>query len=143
MIWFLRIFLFFIASFFILPFFRVEDPFRSIALRYFSIPGEAWIYDHNCIGDRIYFYEYSLNQTQYQQRYDGYNKILDYKIPENDRCKGVLASKVMIPIKYFPYFRYWSEPLDADRPSFILFLMVNLVKVFSILLLILTFVRKR
>lgn len=143
MIWFYRILLFFISCFFILPFFRVEDPFRSLALRFFAIPGEAKIYSHSCEGDRVYLYEYKVDETVYQQRYDGYNEILDFKIPENDRCKGTLFQQVNIPIKYFPYFRYWSEPADAERLSFPLFLMVNLVKFVAIFLVILTFIRRR
>ncbi len=143
MIWFLRLIVFFISCFFILPFFRVEDPFRSIALRFFAIKGQAEIYNHSCEGDRVYLYEYSIQNILYQQRYDGYNQVLDFKIPENDRCKGSLSSKITIPIKYYPHFRYWSEPLDAERLSFPLFLMVNLVKFASVILLILTFVRKR
>lgn len=143
MIWLLRVIGFFGACFFLLPFFRVEDPFRSIALRFFSVSGSAKIYNHTCDGDRVYLYEYSFNSDSFQQRYDGYNEILDKKIPENDRCKGNLSPQVAIEIRYFPYFRYWSEPIDAERPSFILFLMVNVVKIGSILLLILTFIRKR
>jgi hypothetical protein len=143
MIWLIRVLLFLIACFFILPFFRVEDPFRSLALRFFAIPGEAKIYDHTCEGDRVYLYEYTIEQTTYQQRYDGYNEVLDFKIPENDRCKGALPNQVKIPIKYYPYFRYWSEPTDAERLSFPLFLMVNIVKFAAIILVILTFVRKR
>lgn len=143
MIWLLRIIAFFSACFFLLPFFRVEDPFRSIALRFFSIPGKAKIYNHSCEGDRVYLYEYSFNSDSFQQRYDGYNEILDYKIPENIRCKGTVFPQVEIDIRYFPYFRFWSEPMDAERPSFLLFLMVNVVKLFSIVLLILTFIRKR
>jgi hypothetical protein len=69
--------------------------------------------------------------------------VLDFKIPENDRCKGALSNQVKIPIKYYPYFRYWSEPTDAERLSFPLFLMVNIVKFAAIILVILTFVRKR
>ncbi|HEX5625597.1 MAG TPA: hypothetical protein VFX48_06260 [Saprospiraceae bacterium] len=143
MIWFLRIFVFFAACFFFLPFFQVEDPFRSIALRFFSVPGEARIYEHTCEGDRIYRYEYTLSDVVYLQRYDGYNEILDFKIPENERCKGGLTSIVPIAIRYFPYFRYWSEPMDAERLSFVLFLMVNLVKFAALILLILTFIRRR
>jgi hypothetical protein len=143
MIWFNRILIFFLSCFFILPFFKVEDPFRSLALRFFSIPGEAKIYNHTCEGDRVYLYEYTIEETIYKQRYDGYNEILDHKIPENDRCKGQLSQQVAIPIKYYPYFRYWSEPIDAERLSFPLFLMVNVVKFAAIILLILTFVRKR
>ncbi len=143
MIWIYRILIFFLSCFFILPFFKVEDPFRSLALRFFAIPGEAEIYNHTCEGDRVYLYEYTIDQTIYQQRYDGYNEILDHKIPENDRCKGELPQHVSIPIKYYPYFRYWSEPIDAERLSFPLFLMVNTVKFGAIILMILTFVRKR
>ena len=143
MIWFYRLLLFFLSCFFILPFFKVEDPFRSLALRFFAIPGEAKIYNHTCEGDRVYLYQYTIKETLYQQRYDGYNEILDFKIPENDRCKGELPIQVSIPIKYYPHFRYWSEPLDAERLSFPLFFMVNLVKFAAIILMILTFVRKR
>ena len=143
MIWLYRLLLFFLSCFFLLPFFKVEDPFRSLALRFFAVSGEARIYNHTCEGDRVYLYEYMIKQTTYQQRYDGYNKILDFKIPENERCKGDLPEQVLIPIKYYPYFRYWSEPLDAERLSFPLFLMVNLVKFVAIVLVILTFVRKR
>jgi hypothetical protein len=143
MIWFYRFLTFFISCFFILPFFKVEDPFRSIALRFFSVPGEANIYNHSCEGDRVYLYEYLINQTTYQQRYDGYNEILDHTIPENDRCKGEISNKVHIAIKYYPYFRYWSEPMDAEKPGFPLFLMVNAVKFGAIILVILTFIRKK
>jgi hypothetical protein len=143
MIWLIRIVVFFLSCFFILPFFRVEDPFRSLALRFFAVNGFAEIYNHTCEGDRVYLYEYTIQNSLYQQRYDGYNEILDFKIPENERCKGALPVKVPINIKYYPYFRYWSEPLDAEKISFPLFLMVNIVKFSSIVLLILTFVRKR
>jgi len=73
MIWFYRLLLFFLSCFFILPFFKVEDPFRSLALRFFAIPGEAKIYNHTCEGDRVYLYQYTIKETLYQQRYDGYN----------------------------------------------------------------------
>lgn len=142
MIWLLRGLVFFFACFFILPWFQVEDPFRSIALRFFSIPGSAALYQHDCKPDRTYLFEYTLQQTLYQQRYDGYIESLDQKIPENMRCSGALSSKVEIPIRYFPYFKYWSEPEDAIRPSLILFIMLNAVKFGSVILLILTFVRK-
>ncbi|MBK9109568.1 MAG: hypothetical protein IPM92_14645 [Saprospiraceae bacterium] len=143
MIWLLRGLVFFLACFFILPWFQVEDPFRSIGLRFFSISGSAALYQHDCNPDRIYLYEYNLGQTLYQQRYDGYIESLDQKIPENMRCSGTLASKVEIPIRYFPYFKYWSEPEDAIRPSLILFIMLNAVKFGSVILLVLTFVRRR
>ncbi len=143
MIWLLRGLAFFAACFFLLPFFKVEDPFRSIALRFFSDQGTAKIYNHSCEGDRVYLYQYHFNADTFQQRYDGYNEVLDFKIPENDRCKGNLMNQVDIPIRYFPYFRFWSEPLDAERPGMFLFIMVNVVKFFSIILLILTFVRRK
>ena len=143
MIWLYRSLIFLLSCFFILPFFKVEDPFRSLALRFFAIPGEAKIYNHTCVGDRVYLYEYNIQQTTYQQRYDGYNEILDHKIPENDRCNGSLPTQILIPIKYYPHFRYWSEPLDAEKLSFPMFILVNLVKFSAIILMILTFVRKR
>ncbi|MBK8956628.1 MAG: hypothetical protein IPM34_13895 [Saprospiraceae bacterium] len=143
MVWLFRILVFFIACFFILPWFQVEDPFRSLALRFFSRPATAWMYQHDCKPDRVYLFEYYVDYTLYQQRYDGYIESLDHKIPENLRCSGPLSSKVEMPIRFFPYFRYWSEPEDAIRPSLILFIMLNGVKFGSVFLLVLTFVRRK
>jgi hypothetical protein len=132
---------FFISCFFILPFFKVEDPLRSIALRFFSSEGQAEIYEHICNPDRIYRYQYILDQKEYKQRYDGYVEALDNEIPETLRCQNILTQLVPIKIKYFNLFRYWSEPLNAERLSPLLFWGVNIVKIGAILILITTFVR--
>jgi len=142
MIWFLRILVFFIACFVVLPLIQVENPFRSIALRFFAKDHTADVYQHDCNPDRVYLYEYTFDRALYRQRYDGYIETLDQKIPESMRCSGALNEKIEIAIRYFPYLKYWSEPVDAIRSSLMLFLMLNLVKFGSVLLLILTFVRK-
>ena len=141
MLWLLRFIVFILACFFILPFLNVEDPFRSIALRFFAVRGTAQLYQHDCNPDRVYLFSYTLEGTTFKQRYDGYIEALDQQIPEHLRCKGAIHETVTIPIRYFPYFRYWSEPESAERLSLILFSMVNLVKFCSVILLILTFVR--
>ncbi len=143
MIWIIRIVLFFVACFVLLPLVQVEDPFRSLALRFFAKEHTAHLYQHDCKPDRVYLFEYGIDRAIYRQRYDGYIESLDHKIPESLRCSGVLSSKVEISIRYFPYLKFWSEPVDAIRPSLILFIMLNLVKFGSVILLILTFVRRR
>ncbi len=143
MVWLYRFIVFILACFFILPFLNVENPFRSIALRFFSVPGTAQLYQHDCNPDRVYLFSYTLKGTTYFQRYDGYIEALDQVIPEALRCKGAINESVGIQIRYFPYFRYWSEPELAERLSLLLFGMVNLVKFGSVVLLVLTFVRSR
>ena len=75
--------LFFVLTFFVLPLFNIEDPLRTIALRYFSSRTEANLVEHICKPDRTYWYEYDVASSHYRQRYDGYVERLDAKIPEN------------------------------------------------------------
>ncbi|HRI00134.1 MAG TPA: hypothetical protein PK006_03695 [Saprospiraceae bacterium] len=143
MIYWLKIIVSFcISCFFILPFFNVEDPFRAFALRFFYKESTAQIYEHECNPDRIYRYVYQLGGKEYQQRYNGFVEALDQLIPEQERCKLQVPSKPVVAIKYFPYFQYWSEPLQAERLDLWLFLGVNLIKIFAVLILITIFVRK-
>lgn len=143
MIWWIRLLVFVIACFFVLPLINVEDPFRSLSLRFFSKPYTASIYSHECTPDRTYRFEYTLEGTIYKQRYDAYTEGLDNAIPENIRCSGQLATPVQISIRYFPYFKYWSEPEDAIRPSIFMFIMINFIKIASVSLLVWTFVRRK
>lgn len=142
MIWWIRVLSFFVSCFFLLPLINVEDPFRSLALRFFSKPLTASIYSHECTPDRTYRFQYTLEGTIYQQRYDAYIEDLDMKIPEDIRCSGQLSSPVDVPIRYFPFFKYWSEPEEAIRSSLFLFFLMNFIKVASVFLLIVTFIRK-
>ncbi|MDQ3141192.1 MAG: hypothetical protein M3Q56_02980 [Bacteroidota bacterium] len=120
----------------------MEDPIRSIALRYFYKETEGEIYQHFCDPDRLYFFQYTNNNKPVQHRYKGYIEKLDESIPENERCKGLLSNPVKIQIKYFPFIKKWSEPVDATSSGLALFLMINLVKILSVFLLIWTFLRK-
>ena len=133
---------FFLLCFFILPLFNIEDPFRTIVLKYFYKESDALIVEHICAPDRTYWYEYQAHATQYRQRYDGYVEELDNRISPELRCKGVLKDGVPIKIKYFPYFSYWSEPLESIQSKPIIVLMYILVKIGAIFILLWTFLRK-
>ncbi|MCC6753616.1 MAG: hypothetical protein IT266_06485 [Saprospiraceae bacterium] len=143
MTWLLRTLAFFVFCFFVLPLLRVEDPFRSISLRVFSQPAQAKLYEHRCDPDRTYLFSYELAGEAYLQRYDGYVEALDGLIPEPLRCSGTLQTPVSMDIRFVPFFRYWSEPEQAIRPSLALFLLLNAVKLGSVLLIVFTFVRRR
>jgi hypothetical protein len=138
----IRIALFFVCCFFILPLFKVEDPFRSLGLRFIYGQVEGALYEHQCEGTRLYRYEYMVGSKLYQQRYDGFNQVVDDRIPPDMRCSGTLTSKVTLPVRYFKWFPIWSEPMEAERLSILLFIMVNAVKIISIVLLIWIFVRR-
>lgn len=140
--WIKFLVLFLLACFFLLPAMKVEDPFRSIALRFLSKESSAELYNHQCNPDRIYNYRYTIDAKTYEQVYEGYIAALDEIIPESERCKSAVPSLPKFAVRYFPLFSFWSEPMMAERPHFILFLGINLVKIFSILLLIWTFLRK-
>ncbi|MBK7225493.1 MAG: hypothetical protein WBB17_06130 [Saprospiraceae bacterium] len=134
--------LFFAGCFFLLPALNVEDPFRSLSLRFFSKEAEAEIYNHSCKPDRIYLYQYNINGKNYKQRYDGYVESIDQLIPEQERCKEAVASLPKMQIRYFPLFSFWSEPIMSERPNLLMFFGINLVKIFSLLILLWTFLRK-
>ena len=139
--WLKFIVLFFAACFFLLPALNVEDPFRSLALRFFNKETEAVIYNHSCNPDRIYLYRYQIQNKTFEQRYNGYIEALDNIIPENERCQEVVNSQPKFLIKYFPLFAFWSEPTTAERNNLLMFIGINIVKFFSIILLIWTFLR--
>ncbi|MBP8724622.1 MAG: hypothetical protein KBF37_07590 [Saprospiraceae bacterium] len=143
MTWLLRTLAFFVLCFFVLPLLRVEDPFRSISLRFFSQSAQAKLYEHRCDPDRTYLFSYELDGEAYLQRYDGYVEPLDDLIPEPLRCTGTLQAPVPMAIRFVPFFRYWSEPEKAIRPSLALFFLLNAVKLGSVLLIVFTFVRRR
>ena len=133
---------FFLLCFFVLPFFNIEDPFRTIALKYFYQESDARIVEHICKPDRTYWYEYQAHEIQYRQRYDGYVEELDNRIAPDRRCMGILNESVPIKIKYFPYFSYWSEPVESIQSKPIIVLMYILVKIGAIFILLWTFLRR-
>ena len=96
--------LFFAGCFFLLPALNVEDPFRSLSLRFFSKETEAEIYNHSCKPDRIYLYQYNINGKNYKQRYDGYVESIDQLIPEQERCKEAVASLPKMQIRHYFHF---------------------------------------
>lgn len=134
--------LFFVLTFFVLPLFNIEDPLRTIALRYFSSQTEANLVEHICKPDRTYWYEYDVASSHYRQRYDGYVERLDAKIPENYRCQGKLTEPTPIDIKYFGGFSYWSEPVESIQESIVIIWMYILIKLGGVFILLWTFLRK-
>ncbi|MBK7231909.1 MAG: hypothetical protein IPH93_06530 [Saprospiraceae bacterium] len=134
--------LFLLMCFFILPIFRIEDPFRTISLQLFSKTHKAKITEHICNPDRIYWYEYDLGQSHYRQRYDGYVATLDDTIPADQRCQGQILNPPNIDIKYFPLFAYWSEPVNSIATSIFEIWMFLLIKIIAIFLILWTFIRK-
>lgn len=134
--------LFLICCFFLLPLLNIEDPIRTISLSIWGKELNAKLVEHNCKPDRTYFYEYTVHGKTFRQRYDGYVEKLDQTIPENLRCSGVLAQSSDIQITYFPYFSFWSEPVDHIEISKIEKLMYILIKVIGIWILLFTFFRR-
>ncbi|MBK9270184.1 MAG: hypothetical protein IPM48_01180 [Saprospiraceae bacterium] len=134
--------LFLLICFFVLPLFRVEDPFRTISLQLFAKSHRAQITEHICNPDRIYWYEYDLGKNHYRQRYDGYVAALDESIHPDQRCQGPLVKPAEIEIKYFPLFCYWSEPIHKITTSFIELWMFIIIKFAAVFLLLWTFIRK-
>ncbi len=137
----LRVLVFLAACFFLLPLFKIEDPIRSLGLRFMYAETEGFLYEHQCDRDRVYRYEYSVNTKRYQQFYTGYNEKIENSIPDSLRCSGKLNERAPITVRYFIGFPLWSEPSDAERLSIGLFIMVNAVKVIAIILLIWIFIR--
>lgn len=126
----------------VLPLLKIENPLRTIGLLYFSKPASATITEHICNPDRTYWYEYDLSGDHYRQRYDGYVETLDNRIPPDLRCSGKLAQGAQIEIKYFPIYRFWSEPLEKITTSPAEVYMYIVIKFAAILLLLWTFLRK-
>ncbi len=134
--------LFLLSCFFLLPLLNIEDPIRTISLSLWGKEIEANIVEHICKPDRTYWYTYYVKGKEYRQRYDGYVEKLDQYINENQRCKGILSDSPKIKIKYFPYFSFWSEPMDHIEVSSLEKIMYILIKVFGLLILLFTFFRK-
>ncbi|MCC6815214.1 MAG: hypothetical protein IT267_02245 [Saprospiraceae bacterium] len=134
--------LFLLTCFFLLPLLNIEDPIRTISLSLWGEETNAKIVEHICKPDRTYFYTYTVKGKEYRQQYDGYVEKLDQAIDENQRCKGILDNGAPIRIKYFPFFSFWSEPLDHIEVSLIEKIMYILIKIIGIIILLFTFFRK-
>lgn len=143
MLHYLKLFILFLLScFFLLPLLNIEDPIRTISLGLWGQVTDASIVEHICKPDRTYWYTYQVHGKEFRQRYDGYVEKLDRHIDENQRCKGVLTDAPTIKIKYFPFFSFWSEPLDHIEVSTLEKIMYIIIKVFGIIILLFTFFRK-
>ncbi|MEO6189027.1 MAG: hypothetical protein ABIO44_00345 [Saprospiraceae bacterium] len=134
--------LFFFCCFFLLPLLNIEDPIRTISLSLLGKETDAHIVEHICKPDRTYWYEYISKGKSYRQQYNGYVVKLDEAIQENSRCQGILPVPAEIKIRVFPYYSYWSEPVDHILVSDIEKFMYILIKIIGIWILLFTFIRK-